>query len=275
MRHSTGKTLRRYGWERALRVPLLLVALVLALAAALPAPAAAGRHDLEVVGGDAARTGQFPWVVRVSAGCAGTLVAARVVLTAAHCAAGLPVDGIAVTADTVDLDDRRSREARVVRMIVAAGYRQVTEGDDWALLQLDRRLPLPTIPVNDASGYDTGRFTVIGWGATGEDQAQQRKLRYAEVPLVADHTCVSAYREAGYTYRPDEMLCAGYVADGRRDACYGDSGGPLVRRDAYGTWRQVGVVSWGIGCARPGLPGVYTQLSAHARELRAALARLR
>ncbi|GAB7050079.1 serine protease [Catenuloplanes indicus JCM 9534] len=270
MRHSTSKTLRRYGWQRALLVPPLLVALFLSAS-----PAAAGRHDLEVVGGEAARTGQFPWVVRVSAGCAGTLIAARVVLTAAHCAAGLPVDGIAVTADTVDLDAKRSREARVVRMIVASRYQQVTEGDDWALLQLDRRLNLPTITVNDAPGYDAGRFTVIGWGATGEDQAQQRTLRYAEVPLVADRTCVSAYRAAGYTYRPDEMLCAGYVADGRRDACYGDSGGPLVRRDAYGAWRQIGVVSWGIGCARPGLPGVYTQLSAHARELREALARLR
>ncbi|MDP9797749.1 secreted trypsin-like serine protease [Catenuloplanes nepalensis] len=274
MPHSTSKTLRRYGWERALAVPSLLLALFLP-AAALPAPAAAGRHDLEVVGGDLARTGQFPWVVRVSGGCAGTLVAARVVLTAAHCAAGLPVDGIAVTADTVDLDDRRAREARVVRAVMAPGYKQVTEGDDWALLQLDRKLSLPTIAVNDAPALDTGTFTVIGWGATGEDRVQERKLRYVEVPLVADHTCVGAYRPAGYTYRPDEMLCAGYVDDGRRDACYGDSGGPLVRRDSYGAWLQIGVVSWGIGCARPGLPGVYTQLSTHARDLREALARLR
>ncbi|MDR7280788.1 S1 family peptidase [Catenuloplanes atrovinosus] len=265
----------RYVPKRALAVPLLLLlALVLPVSAGAP-PAAAARHEPEVVGGDLARAGQFPWVVRLSAACAGTLVAARVVLTAAHCVAGMPIEGLSVTAGTVDLDDARAHRVRVTRAIVAPGFTQVTDGDDWALLRLDRELRLPTIPVNDAPGYDTGRFTVIGWGATAEDQAQQRRLRYVEVPLVADRRCVAAYREAGYTYRPDEMLCAGYPEGPRRDACYGDSGGPLVRRDPYGGWRQVGVVSWGIGCARPGLAGVYTQLSTHAPDLRAALSALR
>ena len=44
--------------------------------------------------------------------------------------------------------------------------------------------------------------------------------------------------------------------------CQGDSGGPLVVED--GTTEQdtlVGVVSWGIGCARSGLPGIYAEVS--------------
>lgn len=40
----------------------------------------------------------------------------------------------------------------------------------------------------------------------------------------------------------------------------GDSGGPLVTKS--GTVMQVGIVSYGNGCARPGVPGVYTNVGA-------------
>ena len=41
----------------------------------------------------------------------------------------------------------------------------------------------------------------------------------------------------------------------------GDSGGPLQIKADEGYWFLAGIISWGIGCAEPNMPGVCTRIS--------------
>ena len=82
-------------------------------------------------------------------------------------------------------------------------------------------------------------------------------MQQAEVPLISRETCRQSYGNNRITER---MRCAGFFRGGV-DACRGDSGGPLVcpRNDE---WYLVGIVSWGVGCARRNRFGVYSDVLA-------------
>jgi len=103
---------------------------------------------------------------------------------------------------------------------------------------------------------------VSGWGKSNETGGGTVVVNHVVVPAVDWNSCKYAYGggivEGIIT---DDMMCAGYQ-EGGKDSCQGDSGGPLVTyNDQEGRWILVGVVSWGIGCARANIPGVYARVS--------------
>jgi trypsin len=108
-----------------------------------------------------------------------------------------------------------------------------------------------------ASGSDpaagTG-LTVAGWGTTSSGGSSLPvSLLKVDVPVISRATCNSNYGNGAVT---TAMFCAG-LTQGGKDSCQGDSGGPIINTS---TKVQVGVVSWGEGCAAAGAPGVYSNL---------------
>ena len=244
----------------------LAVTLAEAPAVAAPGPTATPN----VVGGTRASQGEFPWMVRLSMGCGGSVLTSQVILTAAHCVSGTGSNtSITATLGVVDLQSGSAVKVKSTYVYQSPDYVNYDEGHDWALIKLKTAVTQPHITLAADTSNDSGNFTIMGWGATREGGAQQRYLRKATVPFVSDSVCGGAYTDAGYNFVDNAMICAGLMDEGGIDTCQGDSGGPMVKSTSAGMV-QVGIVSWGQGCAEPGFPGVYTQVSSYSAEILAA-----
>jgi secreted trypsin-like serine protease len=249
-----------------------LISAVAAIVLLVAAPAAIGSVDGdEIVGGTPASPGEYPaqgWLILdtppapgFDSECGGTLVGSRWFLTAAHCVVGVTAFMVLLGDNDVQLPN--SDWYGVSSVDVHAAYNPITSQNDLAMLRLDRAAPYQPLRVIDASEttiWAPGTIArIVGWGATAEGGPPVDLLQEADVRIVGDATCQSAYELNAPTMDPATMVCA---ADPGRDTCQGDSGGPLMVRDSLGAWALVGITSWGLGCARPEFPGVYTRLGA-------------
>lgn len=259
------------GFRPRVAASLVLAALVLSLRPVLASPGPAG--SARVVGGRPVTAGRYPFLVslqRVGATgaaahfCGGSLVANVWILTAAHCLQGQTPAGLRVVVGATRLSagDGQVRRAAEVR-IDPAYDGDAAHGADVALIRLSAPVegitPVEPVRPEERARWEPGdTATVVGWGVTSEAGTMASDdLLAARVPIQPDvaMTAADAY---GDSFRPSDMVGAGPV-EGGSDACFGDSGGPLlVGRGS--TLRQIGIVSFGLGCGRPGHPGVYSRL---------------
>jgi secreted trypsin-like serine protease len=209
-----------------------------------------------IVGGEAALPGEFPYFVQGN-GCGGSLVAADVVLTAAHCFEYFDSTVIVGNYMVNELTEGAEERAVISELIVHPDY--VVEPvwtHDFMLFKIEAVTSAELVPISlnsDAMNPQNDQvLTTMGFGTTsflGESSDELLKVNVEAMP----------YNECSVLYDDiDEqsMICAG-VDEGGKDSCSGDSGGPIV--DANGV--LVGVVSWGSGCAEANKPGVYARVS--------------
>lgn len=206
---------------------------------------------------------------RKSGFCGGSWIAEGVILTAAHCVDGMDALAKVSVSITRESDVALNNSLKVLAIVPHPQFDPKVMHNDVALLfveSLDHSgLSQPVTPIplnrNPTLPEDLGKTTVIGWGnASSYGYIFGDELRQADIPVIALEKC----RSAGdfYSTISDNEICAGDMENGAIDSCQGDSGGPLIAID-NGTPVLVGVVSWGIGCALKGKPGVYARVSSY------------
>jgi len=223
-----------------------------------------------------------PWQISIRADattghwCGGTILDKNTILSAAHCfyddSTGLQpapnTDLEFVVAGALKLNDNNGVQAIQVakRVEYKEGgnkYDHLTNNNDIIILKLKSPLTfnanVQPACLPDAS-FKSEKAVVSGWGIEKFGNAEKpNNLKYLAVNVINDNkVCLAKTKWMDFELMAN-MMCAGYL-EGKQDACSGDSGGPLVSSNG-GSAVLTGVVSWGQGCAKPGLPGLYTRVT--------------
>jgi len=213
--------------------------------------------------------------------CGASFIGDRWLVTASHCVDDVNPSVLKVNVGEYDLSNGAEDAKAVKRIYMHPDFElEITLDNDIALIELVDSVDNPSInildlPSTEQFAIDNSPVTVIGWGGrvgydagAGPTSDFPDVLHQVDLQLLTNEQCKETL--ANSLSDPDlepilpsqigitnAMICAAQVGGGK-GSCQGDSGGPLIVNTNEG-WQQIGVVSWGIGCAADGYPGVYTR----------------
>jgi secreted trypsin-like serine protease len=210
------------------------------------------------------------------ASCGGTFLGDRWVLTAAHCVDSANASLLKMNVGEYDLSDGAENAIDIANIYIHPLYDDAAFNNDIALVELVSSVVADAVQIADTElttqySVENSLATVAGWGGrqgyapdAGPTSDFPDILHQVNLRLSTNAECKQALGEsfevpADNIDITDAMICAA-VPQGGKGSCQGDSGGPLIVNTGSGV-QQVGIVSFGFGCAEAGFPGVFTRVS--------------